>query len=81
MGLEDVLITKLQAMHDHYLDYESIVQMTRAIREQVDWDLVRRETAESPYARVLHFVEALGLVERSTAAVEREHRPHIRVAE
>src|ERR671910_2074665 len=81
MALEDVLITKLEAMHDHYLDYESIVQMTRAIREQVDWDLVRRETAGSPYASAFFtLVEGLGLVERSATAAEPEHRPRIRVA-
>jgi 3-oxoacyl-(acyl-carrier-protein) synthase len=82
MALEDVLITKLQAMHDHYLDYESILQMTRAIREQVDWDLVRRETAGSPYAAAFFtLVEGLGLVERSGAAAEPEHRPRIRLAD
>jgi|ERR687892_2887582 hypothetical protein len=81
MALEDVLITKLEAMHDHYLDYESILQMTRAIREQVDWDLVRRETAGSPYASAFFtLVEGLGLVERSATGAEPEHRPRIRVA-
>jgi Nucleotidyl transferase of unknown function (DUF2204) len=82
MALEDVLVTKLQAMHDHYLDYESLIQMTRAVREQVDWDLVRRETAGSPYAAAFFtLIEGLGLVARSGAAAEPEHRPRIRLAD
>jgi len=48
----------------------------------VDWDLVRRETAGSPYAAAFFtLVEGLGLVERSGAAAEPEHRPRIRLAD
>src|SRR3954447_568389 len=50
MTLEDVLITKLRALHEHYLDYDPVLQMARSVRERIDWDQVRRATAESPYA-------------------------------
>src|SRR3954470_11952094 len=50
MSLEDVLATKLMAMGEHNLDYEAVVELARALREQIDWDDVRRRTAESPYA-------------------------------
>ena len=46
MSLEDVLITKLRALHEHYLDYDSLLQMARAVRERIDWDLVRSATEE-----------------------------------
>jgi predicted nucleotidyltransferase len=51
MALEDVLATKLLALDEHKLDYSSLVLMARALREQIDWDALRRRTSESPYAR------------------------------
>jgi hypothetical protein len=81
MALDDVLITKLRAMHEHYLDYDPLLQMVRAVRERIDWEHVRQATAESPYARAFFtLVEELGLVE-STQAVRAEGRPRIRLAE
>ena len=81
MSLEDVLVTKLRALHDHYLGYESLLEMARAVREQVDWDRVRRATDESPYARAFFaLVEELGIVERPSAS-RGEARPRIRLAE
>jgi Nucleotidyl transferase of unknown function (DUF2204) len=80
MSLEDVLITKLRAMHEHYLDYDPLLQMARAVRERIDWDRVRAATEDSPYARAFFtLVEGLHLVE--TAARPAEGRPRIRVAE
>jgi hypothetical protein len=51
MTLEDVLSTKLMSLNEHYLDYSSLLQIARGVREQVDWAEVRERTAESPYAR------------------------------
>ena len=48
---EDVLVTKLLAMREHELDYESVVEIARAVREQIDWDEVRARTEGSPYAK------------------------------
>src|SRR5205823_7291966 len=35
---EDVLVTKLLALKEHSLDYESLLETARAVREQIDWD-------------------------------------------
>jgi hypothetical protein len=51
MAIEDVLATKLMALHDHQLDYESILAIARAVREQVDWEALQARTAESAYAK------------------------------
>jgi hypothetical protein len=51
MPLEDVLVTKLHAMGEHLLDYESVLEIARTLREQIDWDDVRERTADLPYAR------------------------------
>jgi len=64
MALEDVFVTKLTALREHELDYESVVQMARPVREQVDWENVRGRTADSPYAQAFFtLVEELGVVE------------------
>jgi hypothetical protein len=50
MSVTDVLATKLLALKEHELDYESVLEVTRALRERVDWHLLRRLTAGSAYA-------------------------------
>jgi hypothetical protein len=60
MALEDVLTTKLMALSEHALRYESLLQIARALREQVAWDTVRARTEGSPFARAF-FVLAEGL--------------------
>ena len=47
----DILITKLMAMNDHYLDFESALLITRTLREQIEWGRLRECTSDSPYAR------------------------------
>ena len=65
MSLEDVFVTKLIALREHELDYESVVQMARPVREQVNWDEVRKRTEDSPYAGAFFtLVEELGIVDR-----------------
>ncbi len=63
MALEDVLVTKLMALSEHSLRYESLLPIARALREKVDWDDVRARTSESPFARAfLVMLEGLGVV-------------------
>jgi hypothetical protein len=81
MSLEDVVITKLRAIHEHYLDYDPLLQTARAVREQIDWERVRAEAGESPYAAAFFtLAEGLGLIE-PVAGRTAEARPRIRVAE
>jgi hypothetical protein len=50
MALEDVLTTKLLSLDEHQLDLSWLLQISRAVREQVDWARLRARTADSPYA-------------------------------
>jgi hypothetical protein len=50
MSIEDVLATKLMALHEHQLDYTSLLRIARAVREQIDWPALRARTRSSPYA-------------------------------
>jgi predicted nucleotidyltransferase len=60
MALEDVMATKLMALTEHSLRYEGLLQIARALREQIDWQAVRSRTASSPFARAF-FVLLEGL--------------------
>src|SRR5690348_9945585 len=63
MALEDVLVTKLMALGEHSLRYESLLAIARALRERVDWADVRSRTAESPWARAFFvMLEGLGVL-------------------
>jgi hypothetical protein len=63
MRPDDVLVTKLMAMTEHSLSYESCLEIARSLREQIDWDYVRRRTAGSPFARAFfELVDGLEIV-------------------
>jgi hypothetical protein len=63
MALEDVLVSKLSAIDEHFADYTSVIGLARAVREQVDWDDVRRRTEGSPYARAAFTIlEGIGVL-------------------
>lgn len=50
-ALEDVFTQKLLALSEQQPDYSSVLELARALREQVDWDEVRARTSESPFAK------------------------------
>jgi hypothetical protein len=63
MRVTDVLATKLLTLKEHEVDYESVLEVARTCREQVDWADLREQTAASPYAMAFFtLVEELGLV-------------------
>jgi hypothetical protein len=64
MALEDVMVTKLLALDEQTLDYRPALAIARSLREQIDWEDVRRRTKESPFARAFFtLVAELGIVE------------------
>jgi hypothetical protein len=63
MSIEDVLATKLLALHEHDLDYTGLVRIARSVREQIDWRYLRDRTRDSPYASAFFVLcEELGIV-------------------
>jgi Uncharacterised nucleotidyltransferase len=76
LGLEDLLTTKLLTLGEHQLDYESVLEIARSLREQIDWDVVRRRTAGSPYAAAFFtLAEGLGVIRPSRTG---RYRPSVR---
>jgi predicted nucleotidyltransferase len=66
MALEDIIVTKLLALSETHLDYESVLEIARPLREQIDWDDVRERASESPYARgFFALAEELDVIARS----------------
>ena len=64
MAIEDVLVTKLLAMKEHEVDYDSVLEVGRSLREQIDWDEVKRRTEDSPYAKAFFtLVNELGIAQ------------------
>lgn len=61
LGATEVLVTKLLALDEHYCDFARLLPTARALREQIDWDRVRRDVAGNPFAEV--FLDLLGRLE------------------
>ena len=49
--LEDVMVQKLLALTEQNPDYSSVLEIARSLREQIDWEDVRRRTEGYPFAQ------------------------------
>jgi predicted nucleotidyltransferase len=60
---EDLVVSKLLALDEMVLDYKPILEIARALREQIDWSSVRERTSESPFAKAFFtLLEELAIV-------------------
>ena len=65
----DIVVTKLMALDEHYCDFGRLIPVVRGIREQVDWERVRREVADNDFAVVfLELLVRLGIVDEPLSA-------------
>lgn len=57
-----VLSEKLRSLNEHHCDFATLLPPTRAVREQVDWDVVRAATADNDFAAAfLMLLDRLGI--------------------
>ncbi len=64
----DILITKLMAMNDHNVDFESALTIARTLREQIEWDRLTAATRSSPYASAfMTLLDGLHITSRASA--------------
>src|SRR5207253_10761658 len=49
--LEELMATKLLALTEQEPDFGSLLELARALREQIDWEAVRARTEASPFAK------------------------------
>jgi len=69
-SIDDVMVTKLLALTEQEPDFQAVLQVARALREQIDWTWVEARSYASPFARAFFtLAEGLGIVERSSALV------------
>jgi hypothetical protein len=67
MSLDDMLTTRLLALDEHDLNYSPLLAIARAVREQIDWELLRDRTGGSPYAKAfLTLVEEMEIAPPAT---------------
>ncbi|OBJ50763.1 nucleotidyltransferase family protein [Mycobacterium sp. 1423905.2] len=45
-----VFIQRLRALTEHYCDFARLLPAARAVREQLDWDLIEEATADNDFA-------------------------------
>ena len=50
LSASQLMIHKLLSYTQHHCDFATGLPVARSLREQIDWERVRRETADSPYA-------------------------------
>ena len=51
-----IMIAKLHALSEHYGDFGALLPSFRAVREQLDWDEVRSEVGDRPFAEAFLFL-------------------------
>jgi hypothetical protein len=62
MSVTDVLASKLLALKEHEVDYDSVLEVARSCREQIDWDVLHARTNGNPYAKAFFtLADELGL--------------------
>jgi hypothetical protein len=65
----EIVVYKLASLDEHYCDLATVLPVLRALREQVDWERVERETAHNDFAAaVLFLLRRLGIIDSSALA-------------
>jgi Uncharacterised nucleotidyltransferase len=57
-----VVAEKLSSLHEHHCDFAALIPAVRAVREQVNWNQVRSDTADNDFAAAFLFLtDRLGI--------------------
>ena len=63
-----LMVHKLLSFSQHYCDFARGLPLARSLREQIDWERVRKDTGHSPYAEAfLMLLDRLDVVPDATA--------------
>jgi hypothetical protein len=64
LSATELVVQKMIAMDEHFCDFSKMLPVARSLREQVDWDRVRAETASNDFAAAfLYLLERLDIIE------------------
>jgi hypothetical protein len=65
------MTSKLLALREQEPDFHDVLELARAIREQIDWEALRARTEGSPFAKAFFtLIEELGIVSLNGSAPE-----------
>ena len=56
LSATELLVHKLNSLDEHWCDFGWLLPVARALREQVDWDRVRRASAHNDFAMAFLFL-------------------------
>jgi len=69
LSATQLMVHKLLSYTQHHCDFATGLPVARSLREQIDWDRVRDQTAKSPYAEAfLVLLDRLDVVAQPTEA-------------
>jgi Uncharacterised nucleotidyltransferase len=58
-----VVVQKLRSLNEHHCDFAKLLPVVRAVRERLDWEHIRAQTADNDYAvAFLVLADRLGLI-------------------
>ena len=58
----EMIVVKLRSLTEHHCDFSALLPPIRAVREQLDWARIRKETADNDFAvAFLVLTERLGI--------------------
>jgi len=58
----EMIIVKLRSLSEHHCDFAALLPPVRAVREQLDWPRIRKETADHDFAAAFLFLtDRLGI--------------------
>ena len=79
LSATELMIHKVLTYSPHYCDFARGLPLARSLREQIDWQRVRRETEHSPYAEafliLLDRLEVVSLSESGADPTRHHARP------
>ena len=79
-SIDDVLVAKLLALNGQDPDFRAVLEVARALREQIDWGEVEDRSCSSPFARAFFTLgEGLGIIERQTVLAPAHSGRSVRV--
>jgi hypothetical protein len=62
MTATDVLESKLRTLKEHEANYDDVLEIARTCREQIEWETLRANVDDSPYAKAFFtLADELGL--------------------
>ena len=66
-----VITVKLLTMDEHYCDFGALLPVVRAVREQLDWPAIAKDTADNDFAvAFLVLAQRLGIAPPGTAPLD-----------